>query len=82
MMAGGVAAPLKPKTKIVWGNDEGELDPEASSSGQRRAEPDPDRGAGSGKDDDETLPDIGKLSMAEEEGRHGCGPGCVQERSL
>ena len=43
-MAGGVAVPLKPKTKIVWGkrphvDDEGEMDPEASSSGQRRTEP-------------------------------------------
>ena len=70
-MAGGVAVPLKPKTKIVWGkrphvDDEGEMDPEASSSGQQRTEPARDRGAGSGKDDDETLPDIGKLSMAEE----------------
>ena len=70
-MAGGVAVPLKPKTKIVWGkrphvDDQGEMDPEASSSGQRRTEPAPDRGAGSGKDDDETLPDIRKLSMAEE----------------
>ena len=70
-MAGGVAVPLKPKTKIVWGkrphvDDEGEQDPEASSSGQRRTEQAPDRGAGSGKDDDETLPDIGKLSMTEE----------------
>ena len=70
-MAGGVAVPLKPKTKIVWGkrphvDDEGEMDPEASSSGQQRTEPAPDRGAGSGKDDDETLPDIEKLSMAEE----------------
>ena len=42
------------------------MDPEASSSGQRRTEPAPDRGAGSGLDDDKTLPDIGKLSMAEE----------------
>ena len=47
-------------------DDEGEQDPEASSSGQQRTEQAPDRGAGSGKDDDETLPDIGKLSMAEE----------------
>ena len=46
-------------------DDEGEVDPEASSSGQQRTEPAPDRGAGSRKDDDETLPDIGKLSMAE-----------------
>ena len=36
------------------------MDLEASSSGQQRTEPAPDRGAGSGKDDDETL------SMVEE----------------
>ena len=67
-MAGGVAVPLKPKTKIVWGKRPhvGEVDPEASSSRQQRTDPAPDRGAGSGKNDDETLPDIGKLSMAEE----------------
>ena len=69
-MAGGVAVPLKPKTKIVWGkrphvDDEGGVDPEASSSGQPRTEPAPDRGVGSGKDDDVTLPDIGKLSVTE-----------------
>ena len=46
-------------------DDEGDVDPEASSSGQRRTEPAPDRGAGSGKDDDVTLPDIGKLSVTE-----------------
>ena len=56
-MAGGVAVPLKPKTKIVWGkrphmSDEGEVDPEA--------------GVGSGKVDDVTLPDIGKLSVTEQ----------------
>ena len=66
-MAGGVAVPLKPKTKIVWGkrpqvDDEGKVDPEARSSGQQRTEPAPNRGAGSGKDDDEALPDPGKLS--------------------
>ena len=43
-MAGGVAVPLKPKTKIVWGkrphvDDEGDVDPGASSSGQPRTEP-------------------------------------------
>ena len=43
-MAGGVGVPLKPKTKIVWGkrphvDDEGKMDPEASSSGQQRTEP-------------------------------------------
>ena len=70
-MAGGVAIPLKPKTKIVWGkrphvDDEDEVDPGASSSGQPRTEPAPDRGAESGKDDDVALPDIGKLSMTEE----------------
>ena len=43
------------------------MDPEASSSGQPRTEPAPDRGAGSGKDDDVTLPDIGKLSVTEKE---------------
>ena len=69
-MAGGVAVPLKPKTKIVWGkrphvDDKGDVDPGASSSGQPRTEPAPDRGAGSGKDDDVTLPDIGKLSVTE-----------------
>ena len=69
-MAGGVAVPLKPKTKMVWGkrphvDDEGDVDPGASSSGQPRTEPGPDRGAGSGKDDDMTLPDIGKLSVTE-----------------
>ena len=42
-MAGGVAVPLKPKTKIVWGkrphlDDEGDVDPGASSSGQPRTE--------------------------------------------
>ena len=41
-------------------------DPEASSSGPQRTEQARDRGAGSGKGDDETLRDIGKLSMAEE----------------
>ena len=41
------------------------MDPGASSSGQPRTEPAPDRGAGSGKDDDVTLPDIGKLSVTE-----------------
>ena len=50
-MTGGVAVPLKPKTKIVWGkrphvDDEGDVDPGASSSGQPRTEPAPDRGAG------------------------------------
>ena len=50
-MAGGVATPLKPKTKIVWGKrpqvaDEDEADPEASSSGQPRTEPAPVRGEG------------------------------------
>ena len=49
---------------IVWGkrphvDDEGDVDPGASSSGQPRTEPAPDRGVGSGKDDDVTLPDIG-----------------------
>ena len=38
-MAGGVAVPLKPKTKFVWGKrlhveDEDEQRPEARSSGQ------------------------------------------------
>ena len=67
-MAGGVAIRLKPKTKRKRPHvdDEGEVDPGASSSGQPRTEPAPDRGAGSGKDDDVTLPDIGKLSMTEE----------------
>ena len=65
-MAGGVAVPLKPKTKSVWGrppyvDDEDEQHPEARSSGQQRTE----QGAGSGKGEDESLPDIGKLSMAE-----------------
>ena len=67
-MAGGVAVPLKPK--IVWGkrphvDDEGDVDHGASSSKQPRTESGPDRGAGSGKDDDVTLPDIGKLSVTE-----------------
>ena len=67
-MAGGVAIPLKPKMKIVWGKRPhvDDKDPGASSSGQPRTEPAPDRGAESGKDDDVTLPDIGKLSMTEE----------------
>ena len=69
-MAGGVAVPLKPKTKIVWGkrphvDDEGDVDPGPSSLGEPRTEPAPDRGAGSGKDDDVTLPDVGKLSVTE-----------------
>ena len=59
---GGVAVPLKPKTKIVWGKRPHVDDEEASSSGQPRTEPAPDR---SGKDDDVTLPDIGKLSVTE-----------------
>ena len=33
--------------------------------GATETEPAPDRGAGSGKDDDVTLPDIGKLSVTE-----------------
>ena len=58
-------------------DDEGDVDPGASSSGQPRTEPGPDRGAGSGKDDDVTLPDI--VRDGEEEGRHGRGSGRLQE---
>ena len=58
-----------PFGKSWFWRHKGEADPEASSSGKQRTEPAPDRGAGSGKDDDETLPDIGKLFMVEARAR-------------
>ena len=60
-MAGGVAVPLKPKMKIVWGKPQSMT----KASRTRRRVRQGTRGlscAGSGKGDDETLPDIGKLS--------------------
>ena len=74
-MAGGVAYPLKPKTKIRWGkrpepqpggdDDHDEQHPEAASSGHQETRKSPGRGDESEKGKEDKLPDIGKLSMAE-----------------